>query len=352
MADRRVPIVAVTAYPDVPPHPGLQGGRVRRLPGEARRSVDGAPGGREVDRQGEYGPTRRHRPRLISRGSGTYLSGIQRHRESCADHDRPPHLESPARDPLRPAPPPAAAAAPRGRAGRAVLNRGLALDAPAAPARPGPDGVVPVETLTALVRSYNPKSDSNLIAAAYEYGRKMHGGQIPTERRALFQPPGRGRGAARRAEARRRDDRHGAAARHHRGHALDLFRDRAALRRRGGAAGRRGDQADEPRAFVGRERAGRELPQAPDGDVEGPAGAAGQARRPPAQHAHHQASRAREAAAQGARDHGHLRAARRPDGHAVDARGARGHRLPHPAARGAQVDHPPLRQAAPRDRAT
>ena len=44
---------------------------------------------------------------------------------------------------------------------------------------------------------------------------------------------------------------------------------------------------------------------------------------------------AREAAAQGARDHGHLCAARRPHGHAVDARGARGHRLPvlNPEAR-------------------
>ena len=57
-----------------------------------------------------------------------------------------------------------------------------------------------------------------------------------------------------------------------------------------------------------------------------------------------------EAAAQGARDHGHLRAARRAHGHAVDARRARGHRLPHPEPRGAQVDHPPLRDAAPRDR--
>ena len=51
---------------------------------------------------------------------------------------------------------------------------------PAAPARPGPDGIVPVETLTALVRSYNPKSDSGLIEAAYDYGRRMHAGQFRT----------------------------------------------------------------------------------------------------------------------------------------------------------------------------
>ena len=44
-------------------------------------------------------------------------------------------------------------------------------------ARPGPDGIIPVETLTPLVSSYNPNSDSGLIEAAYEYGRKMHEGQ-------------------------------------------------------------------------------------------------------------------------------------------------------------------------------
>ena len=83
---------------------------------------------------------------------------------------------------------------------------------------------------------------------------------------------------------------------------LDLLRDRAALRRRGRPAGRRGDQADQPRALLGRERAGRELPQAADGDVEGPAGPAGQARRPPAQHAHDQAtSRRRSSSARRAR---------------------------------------------------
>ena len=55
-----------------------------------------------------------------------------------------------------------------------------------------------------------------------------------------------------------------------------------------------------------------------------------------------------EAAAQGARDHGHLRAAGRPDGHAVDARRAGGPGLPGAEPRGAQVDHPPLRHAPPR----
>ena len=91
------------------------------------------------------------------------------------------------RRPLRPVRA-AAAAAPRARRPRGAEPR-LALDAPAAPARPGPDGVVPVETLTALVRSYNPKSDSGLIAAAYEYGRRMHGGQIRRSGEPYFSHP-------------------------------------------------------------------------------------------------------------------------------------------------------------------
>jgi RelA/SpoT family (p)ppGpp synthetase len=70
-----------------------------------------------------------------------------------------------------------------------VLNS--ALDAPARPvrARPGSDGVVPVEALAALVRSYNPASDSGLIAAAYEYGRKMHEGQFRQSGEPFFSHP-------------------------------------------------------------------------------------------------------------------------------------------------------------------
>ena len=68
-----------------------------------------------------------------------------------------------------------------------MLNR--ALDAPASPARPGPDGIVPVETLIALVRSYNPKSDGSLIDAAYAYGRRMHAGQIRASGEPYFSHP-------------------------------------------------------------------------------------------------------------------------------------------------------------------
>ena len=44
--------------------------------------------------------------------------------------------------------------------------------------RPGPDGIIPVGTLTALVRSYNPNSDTGLIEAAYAYGARMHASQL------------------------------------------------------------------------------------------------------------------------------------------------------------------------------
>ena len=40
--------------------------------------------------------------------------------------------------------------------------------------------MIPVESLIALVRSYNPRSDGGLIAAAYEYGMRMHEGQFRT----------------------------------------------------------------------------------------------------------------------------------------------------------------------------
>ncbi len=51
------------------------------------------------------------------------------------------------------------------------------------------NGVVPVETLTALVRAYNPRSNSGLIAAAYEYGIRMHDGQFRTSGEPYFSHP-------------------------------------------------------------------------------------------------------------------------------------------------------------------
>jgi guanosine-3',5'-bis(diphosphate) 3'-pyrophosphohydrolase len=49
--------------------------------------------------------------------------------------------------------------------------------------------VIPVETLTRLVRSYNPHSDTGLIEAAYEYGHQMHAGQNRQSGEPYFSHP-------------------------------------------------------------------------------------------------------------------------------------------------------------------
>jgi GTP diphosphokinase / guanosine-3',5'-bis(diphosphate) 3'-diphosphatase len=46
-----------------------------------------------------------------------------------------------------------------------------------------------VEQLTGLMRGYNPRSDSGLIEAAYEYGRRMHAGQFRTSGEPYFSHP-------------------------------------------------------------------------------------------------------------------------------------------------------------------
>ena len=48
---------------------------------------------------------------------------------------------------------------------------------------------MPVEALTALVRSYNPRSESGLIEAAYDYARMMHEGQRRTSGEPYFSHP-------------------------------------------------------------------------------------------------------------------------------------------------------------------
>jgi GTP diphosphokinase / guanosine-3',5'-bis(diphosphate) 3'-diphosphatase len=50
-------------------------------------------------------------------------------------------------------------------------------------------GLVPAETLAALVKSYNPRSDSGLITAAYEYGERMHKGQTRRSGEPYFTHP-------------------------------------------------------------------------------------------------------------------------------------------------------------------
>jgi GTP pyrophosphokinase/guanosine-3',5'-bis(diphosphate) 3'-pyrophosphohydrolase len=57
------------------------------------------------------------------------------------------------------------------------------------PAEAGSDGAVPVESLTALVRSYNPHSDSGLISAAYDFAQRMHDGQLRSSGEPYFTHP-------------------------------------------------------------------------------------------------------------------------------------------------------------------
>ena len=53
----------------------------------------------------------------------------------------------------------------------------------------GPDRLVSVETLVALVRSYNPQSDTGLIEAAYDYGERMHSTQLRKSGEPYFSHP-------------------------------------------------------------------------------------------------------------------------------------------------------------------
>ncbi len=153
-------------------------------------------------------------------------------------------------------------------------------------------------------------------------------------RRPVFLASARSGGDPDRPEARRRHHRRRAAARHHRGHRRDPRRDRPDVRPRHRHAGRGPDQAEEARPRHQGGQAGREPAQAAAGDRRRRARAAGQARRPAAQHAHAVAHAGREAQAHRRGDHRHLCAARRPHGHARDARGARGSGVPRAQSRG------------------
>ena len=104
--------------------------------------------------------------------------------------------------------------------------------------------------------------------------------------RPLFLAPLAGGRDPDRPEARRRHHRGGAAARHDRGYRRHPRRDRSPVRPRHRPSGRRADQAEEARTGVPGGQAGREPAQAPARHRRRRARAAGQARRPAAQHAH------------------------------------------------------------------
>ena len=65
----------------------------------------------------------------------------------------------------------------------------MATTAAGRPAEAGAGGVVPADQLTALVRSYNPRSDAGLITAAYDFARRMHEGQLRISGEPYFSHP-------------------------------------------------------------------------------------------------------------------------------------------------------------------
>ena len=145
--------------------------------------------------------------------------------------------------------------------------------------------------------------------------------------RGLHHAPGR-RGQDLRGHAPgHRDAVRRAAARHRRGHERVARRGARALRRRGGHARRRRHQAHRDHLHQPRRGAGGELPQDDGRDGHGHPGHPHQARRPPAQHAHHRRAGQAEADRQGQGDPGDLRADRAPARYPRDQVGARGPRL-------------------------
>ena len=140
--------------------------------------------------------------------------------------------------------------------------------------------------LVERVKGYDPSADEELLNRAYVFAMQAHGAQLRASGDPYFSHPVEVAGILAALEAGQRLDRDRPAARHGRGHRRDHRRARAAVRRRGRPPGRRRHQAQQARSAVLAHRAGREFPQAAARDVRGHPRAAGQARRPAAQHAH------------------------------------------------------------------
>ena len=217
--------------------------------------------------------------------------------------DGPTRRPADPRPTTRPAPASRLAGAPTGRRVRARLAR---FNAPWQSTQVSEV----LEPLIATHRASHPKADGRPLQTRLRRGRPLALRAVPQVRRPVHH-----------ASAGRRDDpgqpRHGhhhagggAAARHDRGHRLLARADAHRLRPRGGAAGRRRDQARPGQA--GRRGQGRDDPQDGRGDGQGPAGAGHQAGRPAAQHADADLPAPRQAGAEGQGDAGDPRPAGPP----------------------------------------
>ena len=172
--------------------------------------------------------------------------------------------------------------------------------------------------LVERVQSYDPEADEDCSTAPMSSRMKAHGTQMRASGDPYFSHPARGRRHPdRAASSTRASIVTGAAARHGRGHRRHARRDRRPVRREDRPPGRRRHQAQPARGAVGEHQAGRELPQAGAGHVGRHPRAAGEARRPAAQHAHAAAHQEPgQAPAHRARDDGDLCAAGRAHRHA------------------------------------
>ena len=140
--------------------------------------------------------------------------------------------------------------------------------------------------LVERVKSYEPDADEALLNRAYVYAMKAHGNQKRASGAPFFSHPLEV--AAILAEMRLDDATIATALLHDtiEDTGATRERDRRAVRRRDRLAGRRPHQDQEARPRHQEGRAGGELPQAPARHLERHPRAAGQARRPAAQHAH------------------------------------------------------------------
>ena len=204
--------------------------------------------------------------------------------------------------------------------------------------------------LVERVRRYNPQADEELLNRAYVFAMRAHGQQKRASGRSLFLASARGRRDPHRAQARRRHDRRGDAARHDRGHARHPRGDRQDVRGGDRRSRRWIDQAQQARFRLQARAAGGEFPQIAARDRRRRARAAGQTRRPPAQHAN-PAIRATEQALADCAGHArYLRAAGRPHGHAEPAQRVGGPLVPLPDAGRPQAHRRPARRAEDEER--
>ena len=198
--------------------------------------------------------------------------------------------------------------------------------------------------LVERVQSYDPDADEDMLNRAYVYGLKKHGTQMRASGDPYFSHPVEVAGIL--AEMKLDTASIVTGLLHDTIEDTDATRDEIARLFGENVAqpGRRRHQAVSRLEVAVREHQGsREPAQAGAGDVVGHPRAAGEARRPPAQHAHaapHQGSGA--APAHRARDHGPLRAARLAHRHGEGQARARGARL-----RRAQSRRPRLGAGAP-----